>query len=81
MTGLADIRAFVSRWIDSVAAAIVGARTSLRSRRSVQVIEEENGSFVFQQASGRTPSGLPFERAQIVDGQLVCAHPDRITGG
>jgi general secretion pathway protein L len=78
MTGLADISALVSRWVDSVAAAIVGARTSLRSRRTVQVIEEDNGSFVIQTASGRTPSGLPFERAEIVDGQLTGAHPDSI---
>lgn len=78
MTGLADISAFVSRWIDSVAAAIVGARMSFRSRRSVQVIEEDNGSFVIQTPSGRTPSGLPFERVEIVDGQLTGAHPDSI---
>jgi general secretion pathway protein L len=77
MTGFSDISALVARWIDSVAAAIVGARTSFRSRRTVQVIEEDNGSFVIQQGN-RTPSGLPFERAEIVDGQLTGAHPDSI---
>jgi general secretion pathway protein L len=77
MTGFADISALVSRWIDSVVAAVVGARTSFRSRRNVQVIEEENGSFVIQQRN-RTPSGLPFERVEIVDGQLTGAHPDSI---
>ena len=77
MTGFGDISAFVSRWIDSVAAALVNA-LSFRSRKTVQVIEEDGGSFVIQDARGRTPSGLPFERVQIVDGALVGAHPDSI---
>ena len=44
MNGLGDIKAFVARWIDSVAAAIVGVLTSFRTRKSVQVIEEDNGT-------------------------------------
>ena len=32
MTGLGDITAYLSRWIDSVAAAIVGLLTVVRAR-------------------------------------------------
>src|SRR5262245_50505659 len=77
MMGFDSISAFVSRWIDSVAAALVNA-LSFRSRKTVQVIEEDEGSFVIQDARGRAPSGLPFERVQIIDGTLVGAQPDRI---
>ena len=78
MTGLDDIKAYLARWIDWVAAAIVGALTSFRTRKSVQVVEEDNGSFVIQTASGATPSGLPFERVTVVDGQLVSPHPANV---
>jgi general secretion pathway protein L len=78
MTTLGDISAYAARWIDQVASAIVGARDSLRSRRGVQVVEEDDGAFVIHPAKGRTPSGLPFERVEIVEGQLTGAHPDSI---
>src|SRR5256885_15703816 len=77
MTGLSDITGLFSRWIDSAAGAIVGALSSFGKRKTVQVIEEDAGSFVIQ--SGRdTSSGLPFERAQIIDGKLAGPHPDAI---
>lgn len=77
MTGLADITGYFSRWIDSAAGAIVGMLSSFRTRKTVQVIEEDSGSFVIQ--TGRdAPSGLPFERAQIVDGKLAGSRPDSI---
>ena len=76
MTGLGDITAYLSRWINSVAAGIVGV-LSVRARRSVQVIEQD-GSFVLQTAGRNTPSGLPFERIQIADGQLVAPHSDAV---
>lgn len=78
MTGLGDITAFFSRWIDSVAGAIVAALSSFGARKSVQVIEDDTGSFVIQAAGRDTPSGLPFERVQIIDGQLVGPHPASI---
>jgi general secretion pathway protein L len=77
MTGLGDITAYLSRWIDSVAAAIVGLLNAFRSRKSVQVIEEE-GSFVIQTTGRDSPSGLPFERVRIVDGQLVAQNPGAV---
>ena len=43
----------------------------------MQVIEEDAGSFVIQ-SDRAAPSGLPFERVQIIDGQLAGAHPDSI---
>ncbi len=79
MTSLAGIRSFVSRWLDSVATALTGMFGTLRARKRVQVIEDDDGSFVFQPAGVRTPSGLPFERATIADGQFVAAHPESIT--
>jgi general secretion pathway protein L len=75
MNGLGDIKAYLARWIDAVAAAIVALLSSFRARKRVQVTEEDNGSFVIQTAGRDTPSGLPFERVQIVDGQIVSPHP------
>ncbi len=77
MTGLFDITGLFSRWIDSVAATIVSMLSSFGKRKTVQVIEEDAGSFVIQSERGTT-SGLPFERAQIVDGKIVAAHPDSV---
>jgi len=79
MNGLGDIKAFIARWIDIVAAAIVSLLTSFRTRKSVQVIEEGNGTFVIQSGAGRdTPSGLPFERVNIQFGQIVSPHPANV---
>ena len=77
MNGLGDIKIFVARWIDTVAAAIVGLLTSFRTRKSVQVVEEDNGTFVI--SAGRdTPSGRPFERVTVVDGQIVSPNPGNV---
>jgi general secretion pathway protein L len=70
MTSFGDIRALLARWIDATAAAIVGTMSSFGARKSVQVVEEDEGAFVIQTA-GNAPSGRPFERLQIADGQLV----------
>ena len=76
MNGLGDIKAFVARWIDTVAAAIVGLLT-FRTRKSVQVVEEDSGTFVI--SAGRdTPSGRPFERVTVVDGQIVSPNPGNV---
>ena len=77
MTGFSDITALFSRWIDSVAGMVVSALASFGKRKTVQVIEEDGGSFVIQ-TDRKTPSGLPFERAQIVGGKIVAAHHDRV---
>ncbi len=77
MTGLSDITSLFARWIDSVAAALVGAMSSFGKRKTVQVIEQDEGSFVIQGERG-APSGLPFERVQIGDGRLAAAHPDSV---
>ena len=67
MSSLSDITGYLTRWIDSVAALVVNTLSSLGTRKRVQVIEEEDGSFVFQSGTSPTPSGLPFERALIAD--------------
>src|SRR5215210_6366205 len=77
MTGFDGIKAFFSRWIDSVAAAIVSLFSSFATRKSVQMIEEDTGSFVIQSGT-KTPSDLPLERVQIVDERVVSPRPDRI---
>ncbi|MGZ6195913.1 MAG: PilN domain-containing protein [Candidatus Binataceae bacterium] len=44
----------------------------------MQVIEEDDGSFVFQSGTSTTPSGLPFERALIADGKITADHPGNV---
>jgi len=75
--GYADIVAYFSRWIDATADAIVSLLSSFKARKTVQVIEEDTGSFLVQ-SDRNPPSGLPFERVQIIDGKLAAAHPDSI---
>jgi general secretion pathway protein L len=77
MTGYAEITAYFSRWMDATAHAIVTFVSSFGARKTVQVVEEEAGSFVIQ-SERDAPSGLPFERVQVVDGKLAGAHPDSI---
>jgi len=77
MTGYAELAAYFSRWIDTTAQALLALFASFGTRKSVQVIEEDAGSFVIQ-AERDAPSGLPFERVQIVDGKVAGAHPDSI---
>lgn len=75
--GYADLAAYFSRWIDATARTVVSLLSSVKARKAVQVIEEDAGSFVIQ--SDRTaPSGLPFERVQVIDGKLAGAHPDSV---
>jgi len=77
MTGYADLVAYFSRWIDTTADALVGLLGSFGARKSVQVLEEDAGSFVIQ-AERAAPSRLPFERVQIVDGKLAGEHPESV---
>src|SRR5947209_8779280 len=77
MSGLSDITGLFSRWIDMAAAAIIAALSSFRTRKTVQVIEEDGGSFVIQ-TGGVAPSGLPFELVRMVDGKLAGPHPNAI---
>src|SRR5437588_596526 len=75
--GYADLVVYFSRWLDTTAQAIVSLVSSFGTRKTVQVIEEDAGSFVIQ-SDRDTPSGLPFERVQIIDGKLAGAHPESI---
>jgi general secretion pathway protein L len=72
MTGLADLTAYLSRWIDQVAVAITGM-LSVRARRSVQVVEQD-GAFALR-TGGRNAAS---ERIQIADGQVVAPRPAAI---
>jgi general secretion pathway protein L len=67
MSPLPDIKAYLVRWIDMAAAAVVDLLVSLRRRRTVQVVERDDGSFA-----------IGNETVRIVDGQIVAAQPERI---
>ncbi|MBV8837976.1 MAG: PilN domain-containing protein [Alphaproteobacteria bacterium] len=67
MNGVPDIKAYLSRWIDTVAAAIVALLLSLRRRNTVEVIEQDDGSFA-----------IGNESVRIVEGQIVARNPQQI---
>jgi len=67
MSTLPDIKAYLARWIDLVASAVVQVLLSLRRRRTVQIIEQDDGSFA-----------IGSETIRVVDGQIVAQHPDQI---
>lgn len=75
---LDSIKLWLSRWIDSVATAVVAALSSLGARKSVQVVEEDGGSFVIQAQGQSSPSGRPFERVQFAGGEITGVHADTI---
>jgi general secretion pathway protein L len=77
MTALRELLALFARWMDAVAACCVGVVRRFSAPNSVELIEEEDGSFVVQKA-GATPSGRPFERVQIADGRVTGAHADGV---
>src|SRR5262245_61899248 len=64
MSGLSDITAYLTRWIDTVAAAIISLLSSLRGRKRVPVIEQDDGTFA-----------VGSETVRIVDGQIVAPRP------
>ena len=67
MNGLGDIKAWLTRWIDTVALAIVTLASSLRARRKVDVVEQDDGTFT-----------VGTETIRIVDGQIVSPRPAAI---
>jgi general secretion pathway protein L len=69
--------AYFSRWIDTTAQAIVALASSFGKRKTVQVIEEDSGSFVIQ-SERDGPSGSPFERVQIADGKIASARANSV---
>src|SRR5262245_61223289 len=67
MNGLGDIKAWLTRWIDTVALAVVTLVSSLRARRKIEVIEQDDGTFT-----------IGNETVRIVDGQIVAPRPAAI---
>ena len=65
MTGLGYIKAYLSRWIDTVAAAIVELLASFRARRSVRVAEQDVAVVATPAVSrqGHRAAGRADERA------------------
>jgi len=75
MTALREIAALFARWMDAVAAFVVAVLRRFTAPSAVELIEEEDGTFVVQKA-GATPSGRPFERVHITDGRVIGEHAD-----
>jgi general secretion pathway protein L len=67
MSGLTDIKTYLTRWIDTVAGAVVALASTLRARRSVTAREQDDGSFA-----------IGSELVRIVDGQIVAPNPAQI---
>ena len=67
MNSLGDIKVYLTRWLDTVAAAIVALLSSFRARRNVQVTERDDGTFA-----------IGSETVRIVEGQIVSPHPANI---
>jgi len=69
MTAVRQIIEGLSRWIDVVAATIIGWLGWFGSRRAVELVEEETGVFRRKGDNGE-------DRLQIVDGQVVGPVPE-----
>ena len=67
MTGLSDIKALTARALDIVAGSIVALLSSFRARKTVEVAEQDDGSF-----------SLGGERVRITDGQIVAPNPAKV---
>jgi general secretion pathway protein L len=70
MNGFGDIKAYLARWIDTVAAAIVDLLTSFRTRKSVRIAEEDDGAYLI-----KADAGGAAQRVRIADGQIAAPNP------
>jgi len=77
MTALREIADLFTRWMDAVAAFVVALLRRFTAPNAVELVEEEDGTFVVQKA-GSAPSGRPFERVRIADGRIIGAHADGV---
>ena len=77
MTAIGQITELFARWIDAVVAFVVGILRRFSASNTVEVVEEADGAFTVQRA-GQAPSGLPFERVRIAEGQVTGGHPDSV---
>src|SRR5882724_4664116 len=68
MTVVRQIAEGFSRWIDSVAATVVGLRARVVSRRAVRLLEEDGGVFAMQDRDHVSDAS---ERVRIADGRVV----------
>jgi general secretion pathway protein L len=68
-----------SRWIDSVAETVNSTFDRLRSRRQVQLIEEEQDTFTLHELGNVKNSSLPDHRIRIVGGSIVETLPQNWT--
>ncbi|MFL4984554.1 MAG: PilN domain-containing protein [Xanthobacteraceae bacterium] len=65
------------RWIDSVAVTIIAAAGWLTSHYSVNLVEQEHGTFALK-GSGRAERSLAGSDIRIVDGQVVGTVPEKV---
>jgi general secretion pathway protein L len=78
MSALKQIIDGVYRWLDSVAAMIIGIAGWFGSRRAVRLEEAERGTFVLKGAGRAQSSQAPDDRIEIADGQVVGTMPERM---
>lgn len=76
MTFYRTIVEVLSRWIDLAAAAISAGRESLRTRRHVQLAEEEDGLFRLREGGER--DFLPCDKIRIAGGHVDPGAAERL---
>src|SRR5262245_46417720 len=76
MTALRLIFDGFFRWIDSVAATVLGLLGRFASRRTVQFVEEERGTFVLK--GGPASARLLPDPVRIADGQVAETLPEKV---
>ncbi len=65
------------RWIDSVAVTVIATSSWLTSHYSVDVVEQEDGTFALK-GSGRAAASMGGSEVRIVDGQVVGTVPEKV---
>jgi general secretion pathway protein L len=72
MTALREVSALFARWIDAVAAYGAGAARRFAAPNAVELVEEDDGTFVVRKAAATV------ERVRIADGRVVGAQADGV---
>ena len=77
MTLLRSIFAWLSAWIDDVAAALSRGGGLLRASRKAQLVEQENGDFLVRRVRRRRPGTALAAPLRVDDGRFVGKVPGR----
>jgi general secretion pathway protein L len=77
MTSLGRTGEILSRWLDVVAGAIAAVIERFRFPHAVEIVEDEDGTFVIRPAKG-APTVARTERVVIADGRIVGPVPGKV---